>query len=150
MNFFQVEIFHDIWKIQLSQIKEIIILWNTPQWFSWFSHVCRKNVKGKLVKRHLILFCSEFVKGAILQKLSDCPRFGLLNAKLHNLPLFYIFGSFFYLLLFVFSPFCLRKTFEQKYWSRKKNALRKSVFVPCHKGFGNKNLGSSYLSSFMS
>ena len=53
----------------------------------------------------------------------DSTRFGFLKAKMHNLPLFYLFGSLFKKKLWLFGPFCLRKTFEQKYWSRKTNCF---------------------------
>ena len=52
----------------------------------------------------------------------DCARFGFLNAKMHNLPLFYLFKVIFFLIFLLFlGPLCLYKTFERKYWSRKKN-----------------------------
>ena len=60
--------------------------------------------------------CAEFLKGATVRPYSraklfrDCARFWFLNARMHNLPLFYLFGSFF----IFFCPFCLRKTFAQK------------------------------------
>ena len=63
---------------------------------------------------------AEFLKGEIVKPYScanffrDCARFGFLSAKIHNLPIVYLFFN----LWLVFSLFCLRKNFEQKYWSR--------------------------------
>jgi hypothetical protein len=74
-------------------------------------------------------FKPEFLKGATVRPYGraeffrDCARFGFLDAKMHNLPLFYLFGVIFQTFLLVFGPFDLRKTFEQKYWSRKKNCF---------------------------
>ena len=48
---------------------------------------------------------------------------------MHNLPLFYLFVVIFPTVLLVFGPFGLRKTFDLKYWSRKKKMLLESLSV---------------------
>ena len=69
---------------------------------------------------------AELLKAATMQAhgrakvFRDCTRFGFLNAKMHNLPLFHLFWVSFKFLCWLFWPFSLRKTFERKYWSRKK------------------------------
>ena len=67
---------------------------------------------------------SEFLKGATVRphgrRLRKIWVFERKNAQFTTvLP----FLGHFSKNLFVFGPFCLRKTFKQKYWSRKKNCF---------------------------
>ena len=59
---------------------------------------------------HDSIISSEFLKGATVRPYGRANFFRVIFKKI----------------LLVFGPFGLRKTFEQKYWSRKKIAFRKS------------------------
>ena len=60
----------------------------------------------------------------------DCLRFGFLTQNFTIHHCFTFLGSFFNFFMLDFVPFCLRKTFEQKYWLCKKNTFRKSGVSP--------------------
>ena len=70
-----------------------------------WSQVMTCNVRGCQVMSGDVRWCqmmsgAEFLKGATMRPYGrakffrDFARFGFLNAKMHNLPLFYLFGSF--------------------------------------------------------
>ena len=76
---------------------------------------------------------TEFLKGATVQPYGrakffrDCARFGFLNAKMHNRPLFNLFWVIFQKNLFVFGPFVCAKLLNRNIGCAKKIAFRKSA-----------------------
>ena len=74
----------------------------------------------------------EFLKGATVRSRKTVQRlrtqYVFLNAKMNYLSLFYLFWVIFNFCLLVFDPFCLRKTFEQKYRLRNKKILLESMW----------------------
>ena len=84
---------------------------------------------------------TEFLKGAnirllkIFQILRKIWVFECKNA------LFHLFWVNFQFTLLVFGPFCLRKTFEQKYWSRKKIYFKKVCSSKGYRSNSDSSIG---------
>ena len=123
-------------RLQVDELTEIVV---TPEEFKKKSLLLCWLAGGllggaKKVKRSSTVI-PELLKAATMRPhgrakvFRDCARFGFLNAKMHNLPLFHLFLGQFSIFMLVFWPFSLRKTFERKYWSRKKVRFQKVCVI---------------------
>ena len=75
---------------------------------------------------------TEFLKAATMRPygrakfVRDCAKFGFLNEKMHNLPLFYLFGTLFKKNCVFLSLFVCAKLLNRDIGRAKKIAFRKS------------------------
>ena len=83
----------------------------------------------------------EFLKGATMRPhgrakfFRDRARFGFLNAKMHNLPLFYLFWVIFWKICLFLAHFVCAKLSDRNIGRAKKITFRKSghmSYVTCH------------------
>ena len=75
----------------------------------------------------------EFLKAATMRPYGrakffrDCARFGFLNKKMHNLPLFYLFGSLFKKICCFLALFVCAKLLNRNIGRAKQIVFRKSA-----------------------
>ena len=90
------------------------------------------------------MYESEFLKGATVRPYGrakffrDCARFGFLNAKMHNLPLFYLFWVIFQKICLFLAYFVYAKLSDRNIGRAKKITFRKSGLMMATQGQGNK------------
>ena len=101
------------------------------------SHVTCHMSRAICHRSHVTCHMShaEFLKGATVQPhgrakfFGDRARFGFLNAKMHNLPLFYLFGSFSKKIVFFWRILIAQNFQTEMLIAEKKIAFRKSGYM---------------------